>query len=290
MLEQKDLDLVVVATPHHLHLPNVIDSLQAGKHVFCEKPLAMNAAEADQMIATAKKVGRQLFAVQTQRSSPPFRRLKKIITETDMGRIVGGTIGYLGCEVVRMSDTSSWKGTLAQAGGGVLLDGGCHVIDLCNWYFGNPKSVMAQLHTPEGWNQKKGETTASVLIEYDNGAIAQVFVSFEARLPGSFSEATLKIGADIYFEEGSASAEYAYFGKYGPRTSVRYVARGDEEHNVQPTAEDGINYSQSVLDCLLRGAKPVVTPEEARQAVAVAECAYKSAKEGKRIMIPAFAK
>ncbi len=285
MLAMKDVDLVMVATPHNLHKKMVIDALQAGKHVFCEKPLAMNTAECDEMIATARRTGKRLFAVQTHRANPMFVRLKRILKENDMGKPVGGLVQYLGCEVQRMSDATSWKGTHEQAGGGVLLDGGVHVIDLCNWYYGKPVSVSAQCHCPEGWNPKKGETTGSVLIGYENGATAQVFATFEARLKGSFGEPTIRMSADLFFEEGYARAEYAYYGKFGISKSISYICRSDEEHFVEPEEQDKINYSQSVINCILDGTELFVTPQDARAAVAVAEAAYKSAATGQTVKI-----
>jgi len=285
MLAMDEVDLVMIATPHNLHKQMVVDALQAGKNVLCEKPLAMTIAECDEMIATAKQTGSRLFVIQTHRTNPPFLRLKRIVEENDMGKPIGGLVQYLGCEVQRMSDETSWKGTHEHAGGGVLLDGGVHAIDLCNWYFGKPVAVSAQCHSPEGWSPQKGETTGSVLITYESGTIAQVFATFEARLRGSFSEGTLRMSADLFYEEGSARAESAYYGKFGPTRSVSYVCRSDEEHVVEPTAEDEINYSQHVIDCILNGTEPLVGPQDARAAVAVAETAYKSAATGQQVSI-----
>lgn len=285
MLAMDEIDLVMVATPHNLHKTMVIDALEAGKHVFCEKPLALSTAECDEMIATAERTGKRLFVVQTHRANPPFVRLKRIIEENDMGKPVGGLIEYLGCEVQRMGDETSWKGTHEHAGGGVLLDGGVHVIDLCNWYFGKPVSVSAQCHSPEGWNPQKGETTGMLLITYESGAIAQVFVTFEARLKGSFGEPTLRMSSELFFEEGNAKAEAAYYGQFGPERSISYVCRSDEEHVVEPEDQDTINYSQSVIDCIVNGTELFVTPQDARAAVAIVEAAYESAATGQTVKV-----
>jgi len=287
LLARDDVDLVVVATPHDLHFGMVVDALRAGKHVLCEKPLAITVAECDGMIAAAAEAGRELFVVQTQRGSPPFRRLKRVLDENDFGPLVGGAAMYLGCEVRRMGEVDNWKGTHARAGGGVLLDGGCHVIDLCNWYLGRPVGVMARSRTPAGWHAHKGETTGQLLISYESGAVVQVLASFEARLAGSFTDGTLGISVDLYAEQGSARAEYAYLGKYGARTSVRYVCRGDEEHVIQPQGGDGANFARNVVDCLLGRGEPLVTAREARQAVAVVQAAYESARTGRQVDVPA---
>lgn len=286
MLERDDVDLVVVATPHSFHRPTVIDSLRAGKHVLCEKPLAMNTAECDEMIAAARESGRRLFVEQTHRLNAPFARLMRELRERDMGAPVGGIVQYLGYEGLRMADTTNWKGTYKLAGGGVLLDGGCHAIDLCNWFFGTPVSVSARCRKPDDWPPEKAETTAQVVIEYESGVVAQVFATFEARLPGSFSQGILEIRAELFYEQGSARAKYAYYGGPGPERTADCVCRGDERHVLEVTDADGGTFDEHVVACLLTGEEPVVTAEEARLAVAVAEAAYESARTGKNVAVP----
>jgi len=281
MLTREDLDLVVIATPHHLHARMALDAFGAGKHVLCEKPLAVTPAECDAMIAAARAAGRRLFPVQNQRASPMFRRLKRLIGHEKMGKPVAACIQFLGYEGARMADPASWKGSYGEAGGGVLLDGGCHVLDLCNWYLGAPLGVVARCHRPEGWPAHKAETTAHVVVDYKCGAAAQVFATFEARLPGSFTQGILEIAVELFYEQGYAHAEYAYYGPAGGHRLLRYVCRSNEWHTVELAAEDGLDYDRHILACLLRGAEPVASPEEARTAVAVAHAAYEAASTGR---------
>ena len=283
MLRRDDVDLVVVSTPHNLHRSMVVETLRAGKHVFCEKPLAMNAAECDEMIAAANETGRRLLVFQTQRFGAAFHRLKRIVDENDMGRLLFGVVVYLGNELERMHDPVSWKGTYERAGGGVLLDGGCHVVDLCNWYFGRPVSVMAQTSAPADWPEHKGELTGELLIAYEDGTIAQVLASFEARLK---NQGGLKITAELFYENGSAYGEYAHLGGQRCQRLARYVDGNGKEHAFELSDKDGVNYAQHVLDCLLNNTSPIVTAEEARMAVAVVEAAYESARTGQRVAVP----
>lgn len=285
LLGMKEVDLVIIATPHNLHLPMVLDSFAAGKNVLTEKPMAINTKECDRMIAAAKKAKKQLFVFHNQRSSPMFYKLKKIISENNFGKPVAAVIQYLGCELKRMRDATNWKCSYDKAGGGVLLDGGIHVIDMCNWYLGKPVSVIAQLHKPEDWLENKAESTGNLLITYESGAIAQVLASFETLLPGSFGEGTLRILADLFYENGNASAMYEYLGKFGMKSYAQYICGSDDMHEFKPTDKDKISIHENVLDCLLDGAKPLITPEEARTAVAVVEAAYESARTGKSVKV-----
>jgi predicted dehydrogenase len=285
LLDRRDLELVVVATPHSSHCRIVVDALRAGKHVFCEKPLAMNAAECDEMIAAANKAARSLLVYQTHRFNPPFRVLKQFIDENDTGRPLFGVILYLGYEIQRMSDPHSWKGTYEQAGGGVLLDGGAHVVDLANWYFGRPVSVSAHTRIPDTWPEGKGETTGELLITYEDGTIAQVLASFESRLKGGGG---LRISAELFYENGNGFGEYAHLGGTKTARVARYVNLEGKETVVEVTNAHGINHAQHVLDCLLGRAEPIATAEDGRMAVAVIEAAYESARTARRVNVPAM--
>ena len=281
MLDNKDVDLVVIATPHNMHLPMILDCFDAGKHVFSEKPLAMNSAECDKIISAARKAGRKVFVFQNHRTIPSIRSLKRAVTENPFGEPIAGVLQYLGCEIERMRDTENWKCSYDRAGGGVLLDGGVHSIDLSNWFYGTPVSVEAQLRKPKGWNEKKGETTGNLLVKYESGAISQILASFEALLPGSFAEPTLKVAVELFFENGNAYGEYSYLGKFGMNRITRYVCGSDEMHEVPSEEMESVNFHETVLNSLTNGTEPIVTVEEARMAVAVAEAAYRSAESGK---------
>jgi len=285
LLERSEVELVVVSTPHSSHRRIVVDALSAGKHVFCEKPLAMNAAECDEMIATANETGRRLLVFQTHRYNPPFRVLKRFVDENDTGRPLFGVILYLGNELERMSDPHSWKGTYAQAGGGVLLDGGAHVVDLANWYFGRPVSVSAHTRIPDAWPEGKGEITGELLITYENGTIAQVLASFESRLKGGGG---LRISAELFYENGNGFGEYAHLGGTKIARVARYVDLEGEETVVEPTDAHGLNHAQHAIDCVLGRAEPIVTAQDGRMAVAVIEAAYESARTGRRVNVPAM--
>ena len=283
LLRRRDVDLVVVATPHKLHRVPVLDALRAGKHVFCEKPLAVNAAECDEMIAAARAAGRWLLVYQTQRFGPQFYALKQISERGGLGRRLFGAIHYLGNELERIHDVTSWKCSLDLAGGGVLLDGGVHVVDLANWYFGRPVSVMAQVRTPSPWPQNKGEPTGQLLITYEDGTVAQVLATFEAQLK---NQGGLKIAAFLFFEKGNAYAEYAHLGGLESRRLLTRVDPTGKESVSEPGADEGVNYIDHVLDCLAGKTQPLVTAEEARMAVAVVEAAYESARTGRQVEVP----
>ncbi|MEM2500959.1 MAG: Gfo/Idh/MocA family oxidoreductase, partial [Candidatus Bathyarchaeia archaeon] len=122
LIEDKDVELVVVATPSHLHAPQTIKALEAGKHVVCEKPMATNLAEADAMIEAAKRSGKILTIFQNSLFNPDYLKIREVIRSGKLGRIV--LIKIYSHTFGRRWD---WQ-TLKKFGGGELRNNGVHLI------------------------------------------------------------------------------------------------------------------------------------------------------------------
>jgi scyllo-inositol 2-dehydrogenase (NADP+) len=118
-----NVELVVVATPNHLHAPHAIAAMEAGKHVLCEKPFAMSLVEADQMIATSRRTGRMLTVFQNRRFDPHFQKVREIIDSGVLGWIV-----QVRFAVHSFSRRWDWQ-TLKEFGGGTLNNMGAHFLD-----------------------------------------------------------------------------------------------------------------------------------------------------------------
>ncbi|MBV9085268.1 MAG: Gfo/Idh/MocA family oxidoreductase [Acidobacteriaceae bacterium] len=165
-LEDESIDAVYIATPVFLHAPQTIAALKAGKHVLCEKPMAMNYTEAARMNEAAQRTGKILGIAYFRRMYPKVRRAREIIESGGIGRPV---LAEVKCAEWREeNDDRPWLFDPKQAGGGPLFDIGSHRIDALNYVFGQPKKVSAMLYpAPEG---SSVERNATVLIEYANGA------------------------------------------------------------------------------------------------------------------------
>tara|TARA_Y100000589_G_scaffold314849_1_gene337708 strand:+ start:3153 stop:4226 length:1074 start_codon:yes stop_codon:yes gene_type:complete len=118
------VDLMVIASPNHLHMEHTLAALRAGKHVLCEKPMAIDVADADAMIDTADAMGRHLWVFHNRRFEPHFRKLQQIIASGDLGDIV-----HVRTAVHNFTRRWDWQ-TLRQYGGGMLSNIGSHLLDL----------------------------------------------------------------------------------------------------------------------------------------------------------------
>ena len=130
LLKRSDLDLVVNATPSHLHVPYTLEAFAAGHNVLCEKPLARRAAEVDKLIAASAKAGKLLAIFQQSRFAPYFEQVRKVIASGVLGRVVMIKVASNG-----FGRRWDWQ-TLQECSGGNLLNTGPHPLDQALQLFG----------------------------------------------------------------------------------------------------------------------------------------------------------
>lgn len=218
MLASGEVDAVSVATPNKFHKDPTIDALNAGVHVLCEKPLAMNAAEAKEMCAAARDSGKILQVALQSRFSGPGRFMKSYIEAGNMGDIY-----FARAQALRRRGVPHWGVFIdkEKQGGGPLIDIGVHILDFTLFLMGYPKPVSASGKTwdmmgknPELTNnfgeydraKFTVEDFAVGLIKFDNGAVVSLESSFMAnqqendimktQLFGTKAGASVKIWGD----------------------------------------------------------------------------------------------
>lgn len=194
LLALPEIDAVSVATPNAFHKQPSIDALTAGKHVLCEKPMAMNATECKEMIKAQRESGKILQIALQWRFGGPVRFMKDYIDKGSMGDIY-----YARAMALRRRGVPSWGVFIdkEKQGGGPLIDIGVHIMDLTLYLMGYPKPVSASGKTyqamgtnPKFWNiwgdydrQKfTVEDFAVGLIRFENGATITLESSFMANL------------------------------------------------------------------------------------------------------------
>jgi predicted dehydrogenase len=139
LLQDSAIDMIDICTDNLDHSEIAIAALTAGKHVFCEKPDAVNAEEAQKMADAAKKSGKVLMTMRNNRFRPAAQFLKKFIASGHMGDIYTGRCGWIRRRGI--PGKGGWFTNKSLSGGGPLIDLGVHFIDLAIWLMGNPKPV-----------------------------------------------------------------------------------------------------------------------------------------------------
>ena len=193
MLAKEDIDIVSVCTWNAAHKPCTIAALDAGCDVICEKPMAMNAAEAEEMKAAAERNGKLLMLGFVRRHGCDARDAKALVENGDLGEVYYAKATYLR----RCGCPGGWFGDKTFSGGGPLIDLGVHVIDLTRYIIGNAKPVTVfgytsdkigardHIKTTEWESETKVEKPvfnvedlATAMIKFDNGALLHVETSF----------------------------------------------------------------------------------------------------------------
>jgi predicted dehydrogenase len=165
LLADPDVDAVYIPLVNNLHKEWTLRAVAAGKHVLCEKPLAMNAQEAEEMAVVAKSAGKLLMEAFMYRFHPRTRRFVEALHDP---MYVQASFGFT------VKDASDFR-LQAPLGGGALLDVGCYGVSVARWILGEPSKVLARSRMHRGVDM-----TTSALLEFPGGQTAAVWASFES--------------------------------------------------------------------------------------------------------------
>lgn len=282
LLSDPGIDLIYVCAPHYLHYSITLDSFRASKHVICEKPMAMNAKEADEMIRESKRAGKRLFIAENHRFIPRNRKTKDLIEKGKIGKPFLCLSCFIGNEIERMSDSNNWKGTKGKSGGGVIIDNGSHLIDTLYYFFGRIETVNAYGGKLAIKAKNKEEDTALISLQFKTGIIANIALTFAAKynsFPNNYCGAGIR--NDIYGTKGSL---HITNDRETPLTLI------NKEKYQSFTTDDmstgfSIDMDSHFIDCLLWDKEPLITVEEERDVMSVIDACYQSMKEGRKVRI-----
>jgi predicted dehydrogenase len=168
-------DVVVVCTTHPSHPPLTIEALEAGAHVLVEKPIAVEARDADTMIDAAERAGRLLGVCFQQRFRPVIATARALVADGELGELVRVSIVDPLYRPNRYYASADWRGTWAGEGGGVLMNQAPHTLDLLCHLAGPPTKAWGLSRRRS--QPMEAEDTATALVEYDNGAVGTLAVS-----------------------------------------------------------------------------------------------------------------
>jgi predicted dehydrogenase len=182
MLEQIKPDVVTVCTPHPFHAPIAIDSFAAGAHVLTEKPMSVQVADADRMIAAADAAGKLLAVNFQMRFMPSIERAKALVDNGEIGDLVRVMVVEPWLRTFAYYTLSTWRGTWEGEGSAVLLNQSPHTLDLLCHLTGEPKKVWGWIRTL--YHRIECEDTFQAMLEYPNGAPGYITASTgEAGVP-----------------------------------------------------------------------------------------------------------
>lgn len=295
LLKDKSIDVIHVCTPNKSHADITVDSLEAGKHVMCEKPMAKTAADARRMVEAAKKTGKKLTIGYQNRFRTDSLFLNKLCRANELGEI------YMAkAHAIRRRAVPTWGVFLneEEQGGGPLIDIGTHALDLTLWMMNNykPKSVMGSVYYKLGkkkdaanmwgsWDPEKYtvEDSAFGYITMENGATII--------LESSWALNNLQIGEAMTTLCGTEGGADMWDGLRinGEKYSKLYVTKPDLN-------EGGVDYFEGTkaspsdleakmwIDSIINDTEPIVKPEEALVVTEILDAIYESGRTGKAVI------
>ena len=308
MLEDKSIDMVHVLTPNVSHSVLTVDSLSAGKHVLCEKPMAPTSADAEKMLSAVKRTGKKLTIGYQNRFRKDVQTMYKAARSGELGDVY-----YAEAQAVRRKGVPTWGvfPDKSKQGGGPLIDIGTHALDMTLWSMNNykPKQVTGSVFqkmkdNPEGnmfgpWDPKTYEVEDSAFgfIKMENGATIVLQAAWALNLrknrEGNVMLCGTKAGGELIGEGAGAPTTPVN----GTGRAVFNTVLNGELVDILPMETSGPGPAdfggdpwrvgdaelKAWLDAIVNNTDPVVTPEEAFVVTEVLEAIYKSAETGKSI-------
>ncbi|HDP80775.1 MAG TPA: Gfo/Idh/MocA family oxidoreductase [Spirochaetes bacterium] len=326
-LADPKLDAVDICLPHHLHYRSAMSALEAGKHVFIEKPLANSLKEADAIIDKTGETGLTLAVLENFRYEPAVERAVALMKQGVIGEPFMITIHEISyaIEMTSRMKTYRWRMDGSTGGGGILLDRGVHLMAMANRLGGPVESVYAVTRCPD----KKWEVdeTSVLTLVHKNGIVTTIILSWNVRTPpavpmmavygngGSIVEVPEKrLPGHLQFEIGEirvfSEQVKDYYRGVDPaviKGVQEYMKNLGNDHIPDESVEKsfatgvamdiveefaGYNvYNEAIkdfLDCLYTGRAPRVGGKEARADIALVFAAYESARTGLPVSIDGF--
>ncbi|MBP2116665.1 Gfo/Idh/MocA family protein [Cohnella lubricantis] len=286
LIANPQIDIVGISTPNLYHSEIAIAALRAGKHVFCEKPDAVNPVEAQRMADAARESGKLLMAMRNNRFSEEAKFAKRIIEQGQMGEMYMGRCGWIRRRGI--PGRGGWFTTKELSGGGPLIDLGVHMIDLAMWLAGNPKPVTVSGSTyrqfadrpdasgkvPEGTFDV--EDLAAGFIRFDNGASLQIEFSWASNIEeekkflewrgteGGFSLVNDKL--KLFTESGGVLIDQ----------QPKFTAAPVPQHTAN---------IRHFVDCVLGRERPIITPDQGVDMIKILSAIYESAELGREVRL-----
>ncbi|QIK78270.1 Gfo/Idh/MocA family oxidoreductase [Sphingomonas piscis] len=268
-----DVDIVYIILPNSMHAEYTVRAARAGKHVMCEKPMAVSSAECQQMIAACRQANRKLMIGYRSRFQPHNIEAIRLARSRAVGKpgLIESEHGFT------IGDPTQWRLKRALSGGGSLMDIGIYSVQALRYMAGEePVSVSSTEFTDRrDVRFRDCEDRIAFNFLFPSGLIGQGFSSYNS------NHNHLRLSGDKGWIDLDPATSYG-----GQKMRVRI---GSDEREVDPPAGPGANQFAAQLDhlsqCVLTNREPIVNGEEGLRDLRVMEAIYRSMKEGRTIRL-----
>ncbi|MEP2704446.1 MAG: Gfo/Idh/MocA family oxidoreductase [Roseibium sp.] len=281
IMSDPEIDVIDVCLPPHLHHSVVLQALNAGKHVVCEKPLVTSLKEADELLEASKRNDRLLVPVFQYRFGPAMTKLQALV---DAGLAGKPYAASLETHWDRDADyyAVSWRGTWKGENGGAVLGHAIHNHDLLTNVMGPIASVSASVATRV--NAIEVEDCAAVMFRMENGSVATSSITLGAadntsRMRFCFEGFTAESGSEPY---APATGDWTFTARAPvAQSQIDAVLAGVKDGHV-----GFAGFFEAMADTLEKGGTRSVTGEDGRRSIELVTAIYQAAREGGQVQLP----
>ncbi len=289
MFEKEKLDFVSVCVPNYLHCPVTILALNKGIHVHCEKPIAMNATEAQLMVDAKNKSGKKLMIALNNRFNNHAWFVKKYADEGLFGEIYHARCGWK--RVRGIPGKGGWFTNKSQSGGGPLIDLGVHFMDLAMFFMGYPDPVSVTGATyskfadnkslnSSGWGMTADDKGG---IDVEDMAVGFVRLDNGATLDLEFSWASNIEKEENFYELRGTKGGAIY--RHGELKIITEQLSTVVEIQPKLNFNSPINEFEHFIECIKNDKEPLARPEEAVKLMKIIDGIYKSSSKKREIIL-----
>lgn len=298
LVDDPTIDIISIATPNALHHPIAVAALNAGKHVFCEKPLAITAEQAEEMVAAAKANNRILEVAFNYRRRADIGMARELVASGKLGRVYHSRISWK--RRAGIPGLTSWFTSANLAGGGAAIDLGPHIIDSLFYMLGEPRVVAVSAVTygelgragygaMDNSNYTQGsagefqvEDLCSALLRLDNGSSVALEITWATHAVDdediSFELLGVDSGLRIFIPRYATENTLSLFGDENGKQYTR-------KPKVSSTGEGHLAVINEFIEHVVSGDFVSHAGDYALHRTAIIDAMYRSAKAGKEVTL-----
>lgn len=271
LVNDPKIDAVYISTTNELHHAQVLAAAKAGKHILCEKPLAMSTSEGEEMVTACRDAGVVLATNHHLRNAVPIRKLKQLLADGAIGTPLAARVFHA---VYLPENLQGWRLDNPGAGGGVVLDIVVHDIDTLRFILGSEPTSVVSMSQTAGMGVGVEDGNMAVF-EFDNKLLAQIHTSFAVKHAGN--------GIELHGTEGSLRIT-GVLGR-APSSAITLTnAEGKQQIAVEHHSLDAETVQQ-FIDAINGNGQPTASGEDGVASMVAALACLEAANSGQRITL-----